>query len=206
MKIISYYTALYQFEAANLIKSLNKFPQVEYMVEERPQIGSWEANTQYKSVFILEKLRNEEAVVWTDADSAMVEYPKLFEELDCDAAFWFIEQKDTMGFKLPQHSILKQEIVDKQGLLQSGTMYFKNTPNTIKLLETWIEINSRDSTQWDQWTLQMALQEVDNINVGKLGPEFFWVDGVYNESFPGRNPIFKHYQASRKYKSRLNRV
>ena len=45
MIIVSYYTALYQFEAKNLLKSLENFlPEINSIVEEYPESGSWEKN------------------------------------------------------------------------------------------------------------------------------------------------------------------
>ena len=57
VKIVSYYTALYQFEAENLEKSLTKFlPDISFFIEECPDSGNWEINTHHKAVFIKQKL------------------------------------------------------------------------------------------------------------------------------------------------------
>jgi len=182
MKIISYYTTLYQFEAQNLIKTLKKFPQIEYMVEERSESGSWELNTHYKAVYIKEKLT--EPVIWTDADSVLKQYPTLIETIDCDfAAHWFKDKE-----------------------LISATMYWNNTPKAHELLDKWIELNKLNSKLWDQVNLQNALTEIEDIKVIKLPPEYNFIFDLSREYYGNLNPVFEHYQASRKYKNRLNRT
>ena len=166
----------------NLIKTLKKFPQIEYMVEERSESGSWELNTHYKAVYIKEKLI--EPVIWTDADSVLKQYPTLIETIDCDfAAHWFKDKE-----------------------LISATMYWNNTPKAHELLDKWIELNKLNSKLWDQVNLQNALTEIENIKVIKLPPEYNFIFDLSREYYGNLNPVFEHYQASRKYKNRLNRT
>lgn len=202
MKIISFYTGHYAWDAEQLVKSLNKTGWKDYSVENREPLGNWETNTQYKAPFILEKIKTEDAVVWTDADSRLKQMPTLFEQLDCDVAFNYLPLDKGSSFKLPQHSILTNEIVEQEGFLQSGTMMFKNTPKTIALLEKWIELNTADNQQWDQWTLQMAVHMIDDITVAQLPPEYVWTDNS-NNIYGHRNPVFEHLQASRKFKAKI---
>jgi len=127
MKIICFYTGHYAWDAEQLTKSLNKTGWKDFCVENREPRGNWETNTQYKAPFILEKIKNEDSVVWTDADSRMKQYPSLLEELNCDVAFNYMPLEKESFFKLPKHAILTNEIVEQEGFLQSGTMYFNNT-------------------------------------------------------------------------------
>ena len=182
LKIISYYTALYQFDAAKLRESLNKFPGIDYNIDERPESGSWELNTHYKAVYIKEKLT--EPVIWTDADSELKEYPNLFNEIDCDfAAHWFKDEE-----------------------LISATMYWNNTPKAHELLNKWIELNTLNPKLWDQVNLQTALNQIENIIVVRLPPEYNFIFDLSREYYGNLNPVFEHHQASRKYKKRLNAV
>jgi len=182
MKIVSYYTALYQFEASNLRESLKKFPDIHYDIDERSESGSWELNTHYKAVYIKEKLI--EPVIWTDADSVLKQYPTLIETIDCDfAAHWFKDKE-----------------------LISATMYWNNTPKAHELLDKWIELNKLNSKLWDQVNLQNALTEIEDIKVIKLPPEYNFIFDLSREYYGNLNPVFEHYQASRKYKNRLNRT
>jgi hypothetical protein len=182
LRIVSYYTALYSEVAKNLVKSLNKFPEIDYTVEERPESGNWEKNTHYKAVFIHEKLLGEQSVIWTDADSIIKQYPSLFDEIDCDVAFhWFKGEE-----------------------LISGTMYFKNTEKTFELLESWIHLNKQFPENWDQVNLQNALNGTRDIKVVSLPPEYNFITDLSREYYGNDvRPVFEHFQASRVYKKRL---
>jgi len=183
MLIVSYYTALYQFEAENLEKSLTKFlPDISFSIEERPDSGNWEINTHYKAVFIKEKLT--QPIIWLDADAELKQYPKLFDELDCDfAAHWF---KDT-------------ELI-------SATMYWNDTPKAHELLDNWIYLNNLYPNWWDQFNLQNALNNIDNIRVYRLPPEYNCIDNLSAEYYGTITPVIEQHQASRKYKKRLNAI
>jgi hypothetical protein len=178
MKIISYYTALYQFEAEKLIRSLKKIPSLEYEVELKDDSGSWEKNCQYKAIFIKEKLLQNDSVIWTDADSTVNQYPILFEDIDHDAAFcWFGDE------------------------LLSGTMYFRNRPKTFELLDTWIDLNSHNM-EWDQRNLDTALSVTHGIDVYPLPPQYCFITDLSRERYGNLSPVFEHFQASRQYKRR----
>jgi hypothetical protein len=180
--IVSYYTALYQFEAENLEKSLTKFlPNISFSIEERPDSGNWEINTHYKAIFIKEKLT--QPIVWADADSQMKQYPKLFDNIDCDfAAHWFKDEE-----------------------LISATMYWNNTPKAHELLDSWIHLNKVFPKNWDQVNLQNALKDINDIKVVRLPPEYNFITDLSREHYGNLKPVFEQYQASRKYKKRLNR-
>lgn len=186
MKFISFYTENYTQDAQLLKKSLENYGIDSSGIEYRESVGSWETNTQMKAEFILEKLKENDSVVWTDADSYLVQNPSFFDTITTDVGVFFLPAELANGFVPEEHSILKN--VDKY--LQSGTMYFKNNDKVIKLLETWIEINKRDSRQWDQWTLQVALENSD-VTITQLPPEYisvWFVDKVY----PNRQPVILH--------------
>ena len=198
MKFISFYTGHYEWDAEQLKKSMNKLGIRNHDVEYRDRVGSWEANTQMKAPFILEKLLENDAVVWTDADSRVRQVPTFFDTITTDVGLFFLSKELAGVFVLPEHSILQN--VDSY--LQSGTMYFKNNDRVIKLLETWIELNKKDSQQWDQWTLQVALQNSD-VTITHLPPEYVWMDGVVSTAYSVRNPVIEHTQASRRFKSKI---
>jgi len=193
MKFISFYTGHYEWDAEQLKKSMNKLGISNYDVEYRDRVGSWEANTQMKAQFILEKLKENDAVVWTDADSRIRQVPSFFDTIKTDIGLYFLPKKLAGEFTLPEHSILQ----NVESYLQSGTMYFKNNDRVIKLLERWIELNKQDSRQWDQWTLQYAILESDVI-VTHLPESYVWVAGT-NSGYP----IIEHTQASRRFRDKI---
>lgn len=191
---ISFYTAGYEQEADRLKQSMIKHNIDISNVDYRERVGPWAANTQMKAQFILEKLRMHDAVIWTDADSVIVQPPVFFDTITTDVGFYFISKDLVADWQLPEFSILKN--VDSY--LQSGTMYFKNNDRVIKLLESWIELNKQDSTQWDQWTLQAALQNSD-VTVTYLPPEYYWTHFVAR-AYPDRKPVIIDTQASLRIK------
>jgi mannosyltransferase OCH1-like enzyme len=191
MKFISFYTEDY-IEHANLLKKSLEDNNIDSSnIEYRESIGSWEANTQIKAEFILEKLRENDAVVWTDADSYLLQKPSFFDSITTDVGLFFLPIELSDGFVPPEYSILKN--VDRY--LQSGTMYFKNNPRVIKLLEDWIEINKKDNRQWDQWTLQVALQNNSNVTITQLPPEYISAPFI-TKVYPEHSPVIVHNQAS----------
>jgi hypothetical protein len=200
MKIISFYTDNYLWDSNELIKTLNQSGVTDYEVEHKPTNGNWVMNTQIKAPFILEKLKQNESIVWTDADSRVRQYPSLFDEIKEDCAFFFMPKKNAGSFSLPPNCILKNDTVERQGYLQSGTMYFKNTPKVIEMLELWCQLNEKDRSQWDQWTLQVALNSTKDISVYVLPPEYVWIDTYSQEQFGNKNPVVYHTQASRRFR------
>lgn len=192
-KIISFYTGHYQWDAEQLIKSMVKLGISYYDVEYKDRIGAWEQNTQMKAPFILEKLKQNSAVVWTDADSRVRQVPSFFDSITTDIGVYFLPKEKAAEFKLPEHSVIQ----DVSRYLQSGTMFFNNTPSTVALLERWISLNDEDNRQWDQWTLQKCISESD-VTITELPESYVWVSGTNTGS-----PVIEHLQASRKFKSKI---
>jgi hypothetical protein len=198
LKIISFYTGHYQWDAEQLMKSMNKLGMTNYEVEYKDRIGAWEQNTQMKAPFILEKLKQNDAVVWTDADSRVRQKPVFFDTIDTDIGVFYLSKELAGQFTLPEHACIQ----NVEYYLQSGTMYFKNNERVIKLLERWIELNNEDPRQWDQWTLQKAILE-SKVTVTQLPPEYVWMDGVVASVYSDRKPVFEHTQASRRFKDKI---
>lgn len=202
MKIISFYTGKYEWDARELIKTLDGFG-VEYDVEYRNSLGTWSSNTQIKGEFILSKLKENDSVVWTDADSRLKQYPELFDSIDTDLGLFFLPKEKSFKYSPPAWSVLDNDTVVRHGgFLQSGTMYFKNTPTVISLLEKWVEMNSHDSRQWDQWTLQKCLNEFKDLTITKLPPEYVWIDSISVHQYGTVSPVIYHTQASRRFKEK----
>lgn len=198
MKFISFYTGHYQWDAEQLKKSFDKLGIKNYDIEYREDIGKWEANTQMKAPFILEKLKQNDAVVWTDADSRIKQLPSFFDTVITDICVFYIPREMAGGFVPPEYSVIQ----DVQYYLQSGTMYFKNNERVIKLLERWIELNNEDPRQWDQWTLQKAIMESD-VTVTQLPPEYIYIQGSHSLVYENISPVILHTQASRRFKNKI---
>lgn len=177
MKIISYYTPKYAKVAESLTASLERLT-MPYFIKSIDDQGSWDANCHYKPKFILEQLENEDAVVWTDADSVVNAEPLLFYDLDCDIAFHRFKGKE----------------------LLSGTVFFRNTFETIKLLHKWIEMNDYFPHQFDQKNLDMAISSTETLKIYNLPPEYCCIYDLSREYYGGMKPVIEHFQASRQYR------
>jgi hypothetical protein len=197
-KIISFYTGHYQWDAEQLMKSMNKLDMKNYEVDYKDRLGDWVRNTQIKAPFILEKLKQNNAVVWTDADSRIRQVPTLFDNINTDIAVFYMPRKHVDRFVLPEHACIQ----NVNEYLQSGTMYFKNNERVVKLLERWIELNEEDPTQWDQWTLQKAISESD-VTVTHLPPEYVYIAGDNSRIYLNTKPVIEHLQASRRFKDKI---
>ena len=196
IKFISFYTANYEQDAKQLKNSLVKLGIDDSNVDYRERVGLWAANTQMKAKFILEKLRKYDAVIWTDADSVVLQKPSFFDTITTDVGLFFIPQELVTDWDVPKHCIIKN--VDSY--LQSGTMYFKNNNRVIKLLESWIKLNEKDSKQWDQWTLQVALQNSD-VTVTQLPPEYVGAPFIL-QKYSIEHPVILHTMASERNKDK----
>ena len=87
----------------------------------------------------------------------------------------------------------------------SATMYFNNTAKAHELVDSWIRLNKLFPKNWDQVNLQNALNEINDIKVVRLPPEYNFITDLSREYYGNLKPVFEQYQASRKYKKRLNR-
>ena len=174
MKFISYYTPNYEQQANRLRESLDGLA-LPYTIEAIDNLGSWDKNTHYKPEFILKHLISSDAVVWTDADSVVRENPILFDSLDCDIAFHRFKGKE----------------------LLSGTVYFRNTAATIRLLLRWMAINLDNPEIFDQKNLDQAISEIEDLKIAELPPEYCFIFDLSREYYGGRKPVIEHFQASR---------
>jgi hypothetical protein len=166
-KFVSFYTVEYEHHAEQLKNSMIKLGIDASGVEYRERRGSWSINSHIKAEIILEHLLKNDAVVWTDADSIILRPPTFFDTVTTDVAVFYLPKEYAEGWLPPPHSILK----NPDRFLQTGTMYFKNNPRVIKLIESWIDLNKKDSQQWDQWTMQVALENSD-VSITQLPAEY----------------------------------
>ena len=140
--VVSFYTKNdnidYTPGAKNLITSMEKFNLDTSHIDLLPSGArdTWETNVSKKPEFIKEKLKSlNTPIVWTDADSAFLQYPKLFHELnDYEFAFY---SEDSNPFK---------------GAF-SGTLYFKPTITMFEFIDDWID---RNNYNYNKYTLRRS--------------------------------------------------
>ena len=196
MKIIAYYTkdTPYEEEILKLEKSLLKF-NLDYHFEGIDNLGSWEANTHYKAIFIknmLEKFKGEK-LLYVDSDAVFNSKPHELENISCDIG---VRHQD---FKWREKECL------------SGTILLNPTMNTAKLVDKWIEINKQIggqkwaiSNHFEQINLGRAIKEIPDLKVYDLPPEYVFVFDHMRRIYPTVKPVIEHFQASRRFKKIIN--
>lgn len=181
--IVSFYTVNtpYEREVQNLKTSIKKFGLKSHIMG-APNLGSWEKNCQYKAEYIREAMDMfDENIVWIDADAVFQKEPVLFDTLNCDLAYHYLEYRKE---------------------LLSGTLFIQNNEKMKAVIDQWIALNKTNNL-WDQVNLQTIVESHTNLNTYVL-PEAYckiFKHRVQTE----RDPVITHYQASRRYKRVINR-
>jgi len=185
MLIVGYYTidTPYEKESINMIKSAVKF-NIKTDVRGVPNCGSWQANTQFKAVFlrnILEEYKHEPYIVYLDCDATIEKYPLLFDEINGDIAVHFRNNKS----------------------LLSGTIWMNPTQTTFDLLDDWIKRNEEMKQIWDQKNLQDVLYATKDVNLVKLPPEYCFIFDSMRKECKKCKPVILHHQASRRLRNKI---
>jgi hypothetical protein len=195
--LVSFYTKNtgYEQEIKKLINSISNYGYNTY-IEDIDSLGSWDANTKYKSRLLLNSLEK---------------YPNvdLFLYLDSDAMI----QKDIPLNDITGDISVHYKIRGRNGkwhknnpYLLSGTIFYKNTQIIKKIFNEWDKENQRTISfekdpprkNWDQQNLQNILEKYKNeINIQKLTPEYC---KIFDTMDYCKNPIIEHFQASRRFK------
>lgn len=182
--IVGYYTknSIYEVHAKKLIASLRKF-SIHHDIVPIENQGGWDRNTHYKPGFILGMLDKypNTAVVYNDVDSEFLQYPKLFDELNCDVAVHLLDH--ALYRALYHRRKAAPEVL-------SGTIYFGNTDQAREIIRLWKDACNEQIKVWDQVLLQQAIGN----NYYRLPPQYCVIHD-YMIDVP--NKIIVHYQASR---------
>lgn len=177
MLFVSFYTLNYAKQAANLIASLDRHG-LQYEVDAVETLGSWQANTQYKAKFLLEKHGKHGKVCWLDADCIVRKPPVLFDTIEADVAFHRFKGKE----------------------LLSGTLYFGGTDKANKVLKEWSKVNQENPNTWDQKNLDTAIKLVPDVTTFLLPPEYCLIYDLGRKVYGQVDPVIEHFQASRTHK------
>ncbi len=184
---IAYYTVNtpYEEEVINLKNSLDQF-SLPYDIQGVPSLGSWQRNTQYKTLFIRDMVNKypDRPVVYVDADAIVRSPPIFFDQLECDVAVHHFYNK-------------KRNFLE----LLSGTVYFGPTENAKKLIDKWIEVNQEFPDQWDQKNLDIAIKRMPELKIVELPPSYCLIFDTMKDQGPA---VIEHFQASRRFKKIVN--
>lgn len=168
----------YEKEIQKLQNGLNKFG-LNHELFGMESLGSWVKNTQMKpSVIKAAMLKYERDVVYLDADAVLMQNPVFFDTVDADLSYYKIHEWN--------------EIL-------TGTMFFKNTPEVIELLDKWIQLNSENDNP-DAKNFQILMESPENnLKVEKLPADYIKI--FDNKLIVSEDPVIVHNQASRRFKS-----
>lgn len=178
---VSFYTEDYTKCATNLMSSLKEF-KLPHEVKKVPDLGSWQRNTQYKPKFLWEKLTRNAGrpIVWVDADAQINDNPILFDTITEDVGVCRVRRPGAETYEI-----------------LSGTLYFKNTAPSQKLVDAWIETCAENLEHWDQTCLGLALERVTPLTVRWLPVSYCYIYDTHKEQFPDVAPVIEHFQYSR---------
>jgi hypothetical protein len=181
--VVSFFTSEYCNEALRLMGSLDKF-SISYDIKNVASKGSWITNVNYKSEYCRDKLlEHNMSIVWLDCDAEVVKYPKLFD---------YIGDYYDMGCYYRNRRSMPHELL-------SGTLYFSNTTESLKLLESWTTVCKANSMVWDQRNLQRVIYEHDkDLKIFEFPSSYVRIFDA--QDMRDVDPVILHYQASRKLK------
>ncbi len=223
-KVISMYTknTPYEEEIKELGHSCDQF-KVDYKFYPIVNLKDWVKNTQQKATVIQEALDEFKCdLVWLDADAVILKKLELFNQLTKDDDFDIcihranynsaerLEKNNlshdykNRDYRNKVSSFIKK-LRHPKGEILSGTIYFKNSAQTKKLVGEWVELNTQKS-EWDQRTLQEVIDGGSNGYVVKQLPESYVKivsrDNDIADVDNGNNYIV-HKQLSRTYRKTI---
>lgn len=175
---------LYEELSKKLIESLKQF-NLSYDVVGIFDKGDWYSNMQYKASFLKDMLKKhpQHSIVYVDVDAIVCRYPTFFDKLDK-------ESDVNIAVHVLDHTKFRRKHCAPEML--SGTIFLKNTVETNKIVDEWIQECATNSKLWDQRALAIVLKRHKYY----LLPAEYCMIFDYMSSI--KNPVIKHFQASRK--------
>lgn len=167
---------IYNAEAANLRESLEQFklPFVIKQIEKGER--RWKDICRTKPHFIRQMLdAYGKDVLYLDADAKVLAHPALFDKFEGDLGVHLRPPKE----------------------LFASTIYVKNSPRGLFLLDAWTRAVDSDQKNDDQTMLQMVVDKHGHTGVVNL-PEAY----ACKFAEPGSGAVIGQYQASRKVRNR----
>lgn len=174
MKILTFHTSdEYRVRAEGLKASAEAF-DLECILIEKPDLGSWWQNCNQKCEVILEALHKygNEPIIWNDSDCRYIREPILFNGLsEFDLACVFLNG-DNHPF--------------------GGTIYF-NGKRAIPYVEAWAcNVRKFPTHEDDSNNFKVALQRIRPRNIYRLPPSYCWRESDMRSALPGAKPVIVH--------------
>lgn len=183
--VTGYFTGhpVYKEHAAKLAQSMLAHG-IRYEICRVEDLGNWQANTQYKPVFLKQQLLKHRGdnIVYVDVDAVFMRYPALFDDLDANPMV-------NIGVHVLDHSKYRRKTLEPEML--SGTIWLRNTAETMQIVDRWIEMCQAHNNMWDQ----AALSQVLKTHAFYTLPDRYCTIYDYMASVDGK--VVVHNQASR---------
>lgn len=179
----------YRRQSERLEASLTKYG-IPYQIERLEHPGSWHKAVSMKPAFIKRMLEETtlDGVLYLDADAEVVA-PLRTKELEYFGDIAFTKFRRSHDHDLE---------------FLTGTMYFRRCPETLGLVDEWID--SVPLWEHSQTPEQAALKHVlaghPTFKTYDLGPAWTYIHDDFKELYPDVQPLIMHYQASREYRER----
>lgn len=174
MRVVSFYTdEKYQAEAEDM-KTSAEAVGLECTITKKPDLGKWYLNCNQKSAFLMEclELYGDEPILYQDADTRLLRYPKLLDNLNCDFAAFFNSPTIPIG----------------------ATLWFNGKTRAMKYVRTWVNIvKDHPTREDDSINFREALSSIRNPNIHHLPPTYCWHEQTMRSAYPGAtDPIIIH--------------
>ena len=171
MIVVSFYTSEKYQKNAEALKASAEGVGLKCVISPRPDLGSWWANCNQKSEFVLECIdKYNEPILWQDADTRFLGYPALLDSIDADMAAFFYNPTVPIG----------------------GTLWF-NGKRGRRYAEAWAKIVADNPTREDDSiNFRQALRSVPKASIYHLPPSYCWNEGHMRPSYPTAEPIIIH--------------
>ena len=173
---------------------------LEHDIVTIPDPKSWQMATHYKATFLKKMLeKHQQPVVFIDADGTIEQYPMLLGVIDS-----YAPTTDIALHLLDWYYQWRHEQGNPKREYLTGTLYLGYNAVVMKLLDTWIDLNNKD-TDLEQRHLQLLLEKSTLMDVYNL-PANYCVIPMCSGKLPyhylnGEKPIILHHQVSRLYKN-----
>jgi hypothetical protein len=194
--IVSHYTrdTGYEKEVANLISSLESLG-LDFAIEATDSLGeengvqAWRRNSNYCSELVQKMLKRypDRDILRVDADAVFHKTPDLFtsEDFDADIAM------HVHDFRWHQQEYL------------GGTIFFRNTPTVVWLVNYWtlLCMVERPKERNGDLLKEIILSETFNVKFEQLPDTYCKIFDIMRDV---KDPVIEHFQASRRFKRRVN--
>ena len=197
--IISYFTPGPYEEAAHnyLMPSVQKL-NLNSDIRRVDSRGSWNANTSYKSEFVLSMLEiHKSNVVFLDCDAIINSYPQLFHGIP--------EEYNIAAHTLDRNLWYNREYLNTRYELLTGTAFFRYSEKTLEIVKKWVDECKRTPQIWEQKILENIIKN-DCVNIFPLPLSYCYIFSLPDNSPPivkCENPIIVHMQKSRELRNKV---